>query len=256
MTGRHHRKTLADEVSKTLKLTRVTIPNGPVRLAGLVYTPDGEAQRLGVVLAHGYTASKASMDLLAAYLCGRGYSCLAFDFRGHKLGGSNGELNAASEAVEDLDAAAQWAGAHFGPVPCVLVGHSMGALVSLVLAGQRPEIAGVAAIATGPRPTRGFAGKVGQAMLAQRADYVTGLEPLRLLAQMDELAQGIGALDGRPALFVAARGDVLMKPEKVRELALRVGPTAEYVEVDGSHLEAPDRARGVVANWLDQIKIR
>lgn len=240
-----------------MKLIRITIPSGPVTLSGLVYMPEGEARGLGVVLAHGYTASKASMDQLAAYLCGRGYPCLAFDFRGHKLGGSTGELNAASEAVEDLDAAVQWARTHFERSSCALVGHSMGALISLVVASQQPEVTCVVAIATGSQPTRGFAGKVGQAMLTQRADYVVGLEPSRLLAQMDALAQNIGTLDGRPALFVAARGDVLMKPESVRELALRVvGPQAEYVEVDGSHLEAPDRARGVVGNWLDRIKTR
>jgi len=235
-----------------MRLTRVTIPNDPVTLAGLAYAPGGEPRPVCVVLAHGYTASKVSLDLLAAYLCGRGYGCLTFDFRGHKLGGSSGELNDAMEAVGDLEAAVQWALRHFERPQCALVGHSMGALISLVVAARRTDVAGVAAIATGPRPSRAFLGKVGQAMLTQRADYVTGLEPHRLLEQMDALARHVREIGTRPALFVAARGDVLIKSGRVRELALQAGPQAEYAEVEGSHLEAPDRARGVVADWLDR----
>jgi len=238
-------------ISNRMNLSRISIPAGRVTVSGLTYTPDA-APRLCVVLAHGYTSSKASMDILAAYLCGRGYGCVTFDFRGHKLGGSTGTLDSMADAIEDLRSAAQFGMGHFGLHSCVLVGHSMGALVGFGVAADDPRVAAVAAIATGPKPSAAFTSVAGAAMLAQRAAYVDGAEPQRLLEQMDVLADAVERFGNRPALFVAARGDVLVRADRLREMALRAGPRAEFVEIDGSHLEAPDRARGAVANWLDR----
>src|SRR5205814_7300888 len=106
--------------------------------------------------------------------------------------------------------------------------------------------------ATGPRPTAGFRQPVGMAMLSQRADYVSGAEPMALLQEFEELATAWNGVGNKPALFVAAKGDAIVSPAKVKEMAERAGPAAEYAEVEGSHLEAPYRARGTVANWLDQ----
>jgi hypothetical protein len=89
------------------------------------------------------------------------------------------------------------------------------------------------------------------AMLSQRADYICGAEPMRLLEQFDEIAAAWNGIGNKPSLFVAARGDGVVKPSRVKEMSDRAGPTAEYAEIDGSHLEAPQRARGTVANWLD-----
>jgi pimeloyl-ACP methyl ester carboxylesterase len=233
----------------------VTIPNGTVLLAGLVYEPDEEPRRIGLVLAHGFTASKESLDLLASYLCNRGFPCLTFDFRGHKLGGSTGELHSPEDAVSDMEAALEFAMQRFSCEKYVLIGHSMGALVSVALAAKRSDVAGVAVIAVGPEPSRGFSGKLGQALLEQRNDYVAGLDTPTLLRRFDTLVHHVEELRARPLLFVAARGDVLMKPERVRSLAGRAGPGATYVEIDGTHLDAPDRARGVVANWLDHLPV-
>lgn len=238
-----------------VKLTRISIPNGPVVLAGLTYEPDTSPRDLCVVLAHGFTASKESMDLLASYLSLRGYPCLTFDFRGHKLGGSTGEIHHAVELVSDLETAITWATRAFHRPRCALVGHSMGALIALLVA-QREEVAGVVAIATGTHPSCGFDTAMGAAMLQQRTDYVLGVPPRILLEQFDSLTQHVEELGPKPALFVATRGDGLVKPARVRELAARVGPQAEFVEVEGSHLEAPDRARGIVAAWLDKISSR
>jgi pimeloyl-ACP methyl ester carboxylesterase len=235
-----------------MKLARVSIQADDVTLAGLTYTPDAAKINLCIILSHGYTASKESMDLLAAYLCSRGYPCLTYDFRGHKLGGSTGELTDMQDAIEDATAAARFAMEQYRMERCVLVGHSMGALVSFGAAVQMPEVVGVAAIAVGPNPSHGFRSTAGAAMLAQRSDYVAGLEPMRLLEQFDGLVPVIGQVGDRPSLFVAAKADVLVKAERMRELAAMAGPRAEFAEVEGGHLDAPDRARGVVAGWLDR----
>lgn len=241
--------------AQPIQLERVTITAGSAHLAGLVYVPPLVKRPCCVVLAHGFTASKESMDLLAGYLCGRGYGCVTFDFRGHKLGGSTGELTGVHDAMEDMQAASAYAMARFHSTRCALVGHSMGGMVALSLAGRIPSVAGVAAIAIGTHPSRGFATVIGQAMHVQRAGYVAGIEPKRLLEQLDGLGPTVAALYGRPSLFVIARSDVLVAPDTVRELAALAGPDAQVVEVAASHLDAPQRCRGAVAAWLDRLRL-
>ncbi len=235
-----------------MNLDRVTIESIGAILSGLAYSPDSEPREQCVVLAHGFTASKATMDLLAAYLVGRGHACLSFDFRGHKLGGSTGALNSMAEAVADLEAAVAFARERFQRDRCILIGHSMGALVSFAVAAAHPEIAGVVAVATGAKPSKGFQSRAGEAMLEQRSAYVEGAEPVRLLLEMDGLAANVERLGDRSSLFVAARNDLLVRPETLRSLSLLAGPKAHFIEVEGAHLDAPDRARGAIANWIDQ----
>src|SRR5207244_1044413 len=103
------RQNVAETEARPMKLERVVIPGDGVTLAGLVYTPREDSGRPCVVVSHGFTASKESVDLLAAYLCHRGYPCVTYDFRGHKLGGSTGDLNHASDTLADLDAAIRYA---------------------------------------------------------------------------------------------------------------------------------------------------
>ena len=235
-----------------VKLERADIPSPGARLAALVYAPRVWKSDVCVTLAHGFTASKESLDVLASYLCSRGFGCVSFDFRGHKLGGSDGSITHAADIVLDLTSAAQWAMERFGCLETALVGHSMGALTSLAVAAREAWVSGVAAIATGPNPSAGFRQPVGVAMLSQRSDYVTGIEPMKLLEQMDVIAENVRQNPPRPTLLVAARSDVIAKPGRVKEMADRIGPHAEYAEIDSGHLDAPDRSRGAVANWLDR----
>lgn len=236
-----------------MKLDRITISTDDLTLTGLAYTPESRRASSCIVLTHGFTSSKASMDLLAAYLCGRGYACLSHDVRGHLLGHSGGRLETMTQAVEDLGRVLSFAQTHFEASETILVGHSMGALLSFAAAADTPSVRAVAAIATGPKPSAGFGSTVGAAMLKQRSAYVEGAEPMRLLEQMDTLAPNVSQMGNRPSLFVAAKGDLLVSPHKLREMAAQAGPNAEFMEVEGAHLDAPDRARGAVANWLDRI---
>src|SRR5882724_5277500 len=136
-----------------MRLARVQIPSKTTVLAGLTYIPAKPRGNICTIISHGFTASKESVDLLAAYLAARGYPTLTYDFRGHKLGASAGDLIRATDTLVDLSAAIGFALDHFNAPRCVLIGHSMGALVSLLAAAEIPEVVGVAAIATGPRPS-------------------------------------------------------------------------------------------------------
>jgi pimeloyl-ACP methyl ester carboxylesterase len=239
-----------------VQLDRATIATDAAPLAALVYSPAVRRFRSPALLSHGLTASKESLDLLAGYLCGRGYACVTFDFRGHKLGASAGDMNSIGDALADLAHAAAWARERWNEPQCVLIGHSMGALVSLASPARGVPTEAVVAVATGVAPSRGFRGPVGQALMRQRGDYVSGVGPQALLKEMDALADTLIVPQETPALLVAARNDVLMKPARVAELARRIGPTVELAEVDAGHLDAPDAARGLIAAWLERKCVR
>src|SRR2546421_559713 len=131
---RHARSNLESE--RSMRLERVEIPCGDVILSGLAYSPREVKGQVCLVLSHGFTASKESLDLLAAYLCARGHECLTYDFRGHKLGASTGDISSASDLLDDLRAAAEFAMSRFQRDGCILVGHSMGALISLLVGAE------------------------------------------------------------------------------------------------------------------------
>ena len=231
-----------------MKLTKINIPSDGLNLSGLAY--EG-ADRKGMiaVLSHGFTASRAGMDLLAAYLTQKGTPCITFDARGHKLGASGGEVENIGQLVDDLRAAIAFAQKYFDCNRVVLAGHSMGGILSMA-AANTPGVEGVAVITAGPNPGAGFKALAGEAMLAMRSDYVEGIPAIQFLEELSSIVHAVDQLGGIPTLFIAAKGDVLVRSSKVQEMADRAGPLHQFREVEGSHQEAPDKARGAIGNWI------
>jgi dienelactone hydrolase len=234
-----------------LKLQRITIPSEDIELAGLAYLPDKIRLKRVIVLSHGLTASKESMDLLASYLAMKGYPCISYDCRGHKLGATGGLLNSAAQLIKDLEFVCTYTAQMTGVEDVVTIGHSMGGLLSLSAAGSLSMVCAVCVIASGPNPVQGFRGVVGSALLRQRADYLDGISPAELLVQLGELYQGLNVSIEKPSLFLAAREDPLVRSGKMKEMALRYGDMSSFQQIDGNHLEAPARARGVIMQWLE-----
>ena len=240
-----------------MQLNQQTIPSSSLNISALTYHPDSENDLPVVILSHGYTASKVSLDLIASYLAQRGYPCLTFDCRGHKLGNSGGSLDSFADTIDDLNRMAKWGTNFFSRNQVVLLGHSMGGLISLASLPTLDSVSAVVAIAVGPRPSHGFQGPVGRAMLALRGDYVNGMDSIVLLESLGTLAENIQYPLSVPSLFIAAKGDVLVKAEYLQQMSELSGPTSTFELIEGSHLDAADRARGTVANWLDrQFKSR
>ena len=247
-----------------MKLEAVTIPADDVALAALRYVPVTVAHPTALLFAHGFTSGKHSLDLLASYLAGKGYEGLTFDFVGHKMGATGGEMRHIRQAVENLQAALDWLRRNLRAEQIVLVGHSMGAAASLAVAAHEQQhppsanlarLVGVVSICMGLEPSKGFMGAIGRAMLAQRSDYVAGSPAVQLLTEIEGLvpfAQHIGDL---PMLFIAARQDVLIPVERVEGLAQLAGPSAQVAVIDASHLEGPDRSRAVISQWLEQQEL-
>jgi pimeloyl-ACP methyl ester carboxylesterase len=245
-----------------VKLEVVRIPGEGVSLAGLRYLPE-TPRPIALLYAHGFSSGKFGLDLLAGYLAGKGCEGLTFDFVGHKLGCTGGEMRTMEQAVENLRDALAWLRARTAAESVVLIGHSMGAAAALNLAARErersisadmPKLAGLVCMCMGLEPTTEFDSPIGQTMLAQRQDYVAGAPALPLLTELNTLVLAAkGVADGLPALFIAAKQDVLVSVARVEALAALAGPDAAVTVIDSSHLDAPDRSRGVIAQWLDAL---
>lgn len=244
-----------------MKLEVVEIASEGPNLAALRYMPATVMHPTALLFAHGFTSGKHSLDLLASYLAAKGYEGLTFDFVGHKLGATGGEMRHTNQAVGNLRDALGWLRQHTRATQIVLVGHSMGAAAALALAAHErahpvrddsPPLAGIVCLCMGLEPSRGFTGAIGRAMLTQRSDYVAGAPAVQLLTELESLVLHARDLGSLPALFVAARQDVLIPVERVEGLAALVGPSAAVAVIEASHLEAPDRARAVISQWLEE----
>ena len=242
-----------------MRLEIVSIPSGEVSLSGLLYLPDGEARSTALLFAHGFTSGKYSLDGLANYLTGRGYIGLTFDFVGHKLGGSGGEMHTIVQAAENLRDALHWLRNHTEVEKVVLIGHSLGAAVTLQVAAWeqespgQPPLAGIACLCMGNDPARGFDSLIGQKMLQQRQAYVAGTPALQLLQAIPTLLPTNQQLADLPVLFIAAKQDVLVSVNRVEALSQQVGTNASFVVVESSHLEAPDRSKAALSQWLEGL---
>ncbi len=235
-----------------VRLHRDVLWAGGIRLAALVYEPD-ELRGNPVVLAHGYTGSKETMDVLAGYLCATGRMCVTFDFRGHKLGGSDGSMDSAEDAVGDVIAAVERILRRSGLEEAAVVGHSMGGAAALAASAHDDRIGAVGLLGASASVETGFDTPAGEVLMAQRGDYVVGAPAAVILNETGRLCRRALGRRSIPALFVAGRGDIVVRADAVRELARAYGHEAEFVVVEGGHMDLPVRARGFVAGWLDRV---
>ena len=109
------------------------------------WEPTGAARRI-VQIVHGYAEHGGRYAHVAEALAGRGAAVYADDHLGH--GRSDGEralITDFAHVVDDLMSLASIARSEHPGIPLVLVGHSMGGLLSGLVAERRPEqVAGIA----------------------------------------------------------------------------------------------------------------
>jgi len=127
--------------------------------------PRGPARRLPVLLVHGLAVNRRFLDFggrhsLAAFLAAAGFDCFSLDLRGHgdSRRGPRRDWCFDDYLAEDLPAALRAVALATGAPRVLLVGHSQGALLSLLLGALQPaQVAGVVAIAGPARLGEGLA---------------------------------------------------------------------------------------------------
>jgi alpha-beta hydrolase superfamily lysophospholipase len=119
---------------------RFTAPDG-TRLLRRAWLP--REPRRAVVLVHGLAEHSGRYDHVGAWLSTRDCAVHAYDHRGHgQSEGARGHLGSFSELLDDLEAFLRLVRAEHPALPLVLVGHSMGGLVTTALLAERkPDVA-------------------------------------------------------------------------------------------------------------------
>jgi len=127
--------------------SKFSAPDG-TRLQRRAWLPR-EARRV-VVLVHGLAEHSGRYDHVGAWLSTRDCAVHAYDHRGHgQSEGARGHLDGFAELLDDLEAFLQTVRREHPDLPMVLVGHSMGGLVTTALLAERkPDVA--CAAVTGP----------------------------------------------------------------------------------------------------------
>jgi pimeloyl-ACP methyl ester carboxylesterase len=116
----------------------------------------GAAPRVPVLLVPGFGQNRLTWEVgelsFPAWLAARGHASYALEHRGTGLARRFGERLAAStdELLAELSAALELVRADAGAARVVVVGHSLGGLLALRLAAERPEaVGGVLTLAAG-----------------------------------------------------------------------------------------------------------
>ena len=237
----------------TVNLLRVRGKNNEV--AVLEYEPR-RTRNVWIVSGHGYSSSKHNLDFLCHFLASHGFGVFSLDFPGHKLGASGGRLGGVDDLLDAMAAVV----AHVrerSEGPIYLMGHSMGAMTALFLAGEDPAIAGTIAITTGyGRPTS-LDALASKGATDFRSSYVDGLALPDLVRGVDErFARALPKLAGRPQLYVAAARDAMVSPRSVEDLYSRAPEPKTFITIDSDHTYAGENARADVLKWLNALHPR
>lgn len=122
-----------------MRTTLVTIPTDTAPLDGAFYEPEAGASAGAVLLFHGNTMNfyVGAPRFLPPALTRLGYTCLAFNRRGHDILGTRssriaegGAYQTAREGVEDNRLAALWLAGRGFAHP-VVIGHSNGGMLAV-----------------------------------------------------------------------------------------------------------------------------
>lgn len=85
-----------------------------------------------VIMNHGFSEHLGRYEHLARFLYNNGYNVIRYDLRGHgKSTSKRGYLSDYQEFIKDCDTIVDYAKFTFPNLPIVMIGHSMGGLVSV-----------------------------------------------------------------------------------------------------------------------------
>ena len=253
--------------------------------------------RAAVVIIHGYAEHTGRYDEVVAALGEAGYECHLLDLRGHgRSGGVHGYVSRFGEYLDDLDLFLQRveevrAQVPQREVPRILLGHSLGGLISLSYVLRRPEAfaalavsspflppamevtalkAGLAAVVSRLAPTYLMKSELESRWLSHDPAVVAAYDqdPLvfktlsphwffQIREAQEEVLQRAGEIL-LPSLFLLGEADRIADPARSRQVYERLGSAEKQIVVYPGFfhevLNEVDRLRVVhdLLTWLGQ----
>lgn len=241
----------------------IPTPRG-VRLSGVLVEPEGPP-RGKACIAHCFACSKdfPATVRLARALAEEGYATLRFDFAG--LGESEGAFaeSTLQTGREDLEAALDTLAAHHPDTePTLLLGHSFGGALAILVAPERPEVDAVVTIAAPSQPGHVrhlFQDHAEEIAREGHARLIIGGRPVTigraLLESIEEptLETALAQLN-RPILLLHAPGDTVVNVDHAGHIFRMAQHPRSFVALNRvDHLlSRPEHTRyvaGLIRAW-------
>lgn len=142
-----------DELGLPHREMRIPTANGKQLFAWFIPLPDGAESGPAVAVMHGWGGNAGHMLPFASLLHDQGYAVLLLDARNHGQSDSDGH-SSMPRFAEDLEHGLEWMKQQPGidPHALFLLGHSVGAAATLLLASRRQDLSGVVSIAAFAHP--------------------------------------------------------------------------------------------------------
>lgn len=250
------------------------IPSHGTHMNAICYMANGRGPHPAVVLLHGYPGNERNLDL-AQVLRRAGFCVLFFHYRG--AWGSGGSFGF-DEALADTHVAIDYlmrpenaARLRVDPGRIVLVGHSFGATLALLIGAARAELRGVAAIGTfrmaelgraanrDPRHAEALVVDLDESRALRGFTGQTAVAILQLDPEAYDLVDLAARLTGVPVLLVGALRDTTCPPaghhHPIAAALLAEGVVVTAVELDTDHAFSGKRIAlaHVVVDWLQAL---
>jgi hypothetical protein len=261
-------------------MVELAIPVRGTKMNGHIYLAKGPGPHSTVLLLHGYPGNERSLDL-AQFLRRGGVNVLFFHYRGSW---GSGGLFSWNNSIEDVIAAIQFLRSESGRFRVdteriVLMGHSLGAWLSLRVAAMYPGVCGAAAMGL---ENIGADAKLYRTDSMERNAWLAYLDatvgegrPIRarsaeyLLQEMLQYGEGfdllgdVPALRDRPVLMIGATRDYELPVEEHQHPLAAALIEAGSRSVENIVLEADHSFSGcreelcrIVRDWLENNVIR
>ena len=146
-------QTTPDDLGLPHREIRIPTANGKQLFAWFIPLPDGLESGPAVAVIHGWGGNAGHMLPFASLLHDQGYAVLLLDARNHGQSDTDGH-STMPRFAEDLEHGLDWMRQQPGidPQRLFLLGHSVGAAATLLLASRRQDLAGVVSISAFAHP--------------------------------------------------------------------------------------------------------